>query len=79
MKFLWWALIALSVVAIVWVWSAWSGPCLGTGEQMKCDLEPNTGWAVALGVTAVAAAAMAFSAIMLWTGSKKPDPTADAR
>ena len=78
MKFLWWALIALSIVAIVWVWSAWSGPCAGTAEQMKCDLEPNTGWGVALGATAVASAVMALSAVMLWTSRTKPDPTAHA-
>ena len=79
MKILWFGLIALSVVAIVWVWSAWSGPCMGSGTERTCDLEPGAGWPVAIAVTAIAAAAMAVSAIMLWTGSKKPDPTADAR
>lgn len=73
MKLLWWGVIALSLVATTRVWLAWSGPCIGIGDDMSCRLSPDATWPVAIGVTVVAALAIAASVVML---RRKPAPTA---
>jgi len=74
MKLVWWGVIALAIVAITRVWWAWSGPCLGTGTDLQCRLSPDATWPIAIGVTAVAALAIAASAVML---RRTPTPTAE--
>ena len=75
MRFAWWSLIGLSVVAMARVWWFWSGPCVGDGTHMDCTLAPNSTWPIAIGVTVVALLAIAASVVML---RRKPAPTAAA-
>ena len=65
MKIVWWSVIGLSLVAMGRVWWFWSGPCVGDGTHMDCDLEPNVTWPIAIGVTVVAVLAIAAAAFML--------------
>ena len=74
MKLVWWGVVALSLAAIASVWLGWSGPCWGVGTDMTCDLDPNVGWPTSIGVSVVAAVAIAASVIVL---RRKSAPTVD--
>jgi hypothetical protein len=65
MRWLWWSVIALSVLALAAAWGFWGGWCVDGETFSQCGAEPMVTWEGAVLISILAVGAIIVSATNL--------------